>query len=105
MPAGTIDSGEEPLDTARRELQEETGYIASDWRQLPSFSMSPGILDERMHLFVADGLTSGPPRREAGERIDNFVIGWEDAIEMALSGQIEDAKTLAGLLLWDRLRG
>jgi ADP-ribose diphosphatase len=104
LPAGTIDPGEEPLQTAQRELQEETGYIASQWRQLPSFAMSPGILDERMHLFVATDLTPGEPQRQADEQIDNLVVGWKDAIEMALSGQIEDAKTLAGLLLWDRLR-
>lgn len=104
LPAGTIDPGESPQTTAQRELQEETGYVASAWRQLPSFYMSPGILNERMHLFVAEGLQPGPPQREPGEQIDNLIVDWAEAIAMAERGEIEDAKSLVGLLTWDRLR-
>ena len=104
LPAGTIDRQEEPAVTAARELQEETGYVATQWRELPPFYMSPGILSERMHLFVAEGLTAGPPAREAGEQIDNLVVEWHEAVAMALRGDIEDAKSLVGILLWDRLR-
>ena len=104
LPAGTIDHEEEPAVTAARELQEETGYVASQWRELPPFFMSPGILNERMHLFVAEGLTEGPPAREAGEEIENLVVDWQEAVAMALRGDIEDAKSLVGILLWDRLR-
>ena len=104
LPAGTIDPDEPPADTAARELREETGYIASRWSELPPFFMSPGILNERMHLYVAEGLTHGPPAREAGEEIDNFIVTWTEAVGMAERGEIEDAKSLVGILLWDRLR-
>ncbi len=104
LPAGTMDPEELPAQTAARELQEETGYTASDWRALPAFFMSPGILQERMHLFVAQGLTPGSPAREAGETIDNLIVSWPEAVAMAERGEIEDAKSLVGILLWDRLR-
>ncbi len=104
LPAGTLEPPELPRRTAGRELQEETGYTAQRWRELPGFFMSPGILNERMHLFVAEGLTPGPPAREADEQIDNLVVDWEEAVAMALDGRIEDAKSLAAILMWDRLR-
>ncbi len=104
LPAGTLELGEPPRHTAERELQEETGYRAAHWHELNGFFMSPGILNERMHLFVARDLTPGLPAREADEAIDNLVVSWDEAIAMALRGEIEDAKSLAGLLLWDKLR-
>ena len=104
LPAGTIDPPEPPHKTAPRELKEETGYTASKWRELPGFYMSPGILSERMHVFAADGLTAGDHAREEGENIDNLVVTWDEAMRMAECGEIEDAKSLCALLLWDRLR-
>jgi ADP-ribose pyrophosphatase len=104
LPAGTIDRPEEPRATALRELQEETGFTATQWRELPGFYMSPGILSERMHVFVAEGLTEGDHAREAGENIDNFIVPWNQALAMAQRGEIEDAKTLCALFMWDRLR-
>ena len=104
LPAGTIDPQESPAVTAARELQEETGYTAERWCELPSFFMSPGILNERMHLFVAEGLKEGSPAREAGEQIDNFIVPWSEAVAMAREGDIEDAKSLVAILLWDRIR-
>lgn len=104
LPAGTIESPCDPSETARRELQEETGFTAAAWRELPGFYMSPGILRERMHVFVAQQLTPGEPAREAGENIDNLIVPWDEAIAMAERGDIEDAKTICGLLMWDRLR-
>ncbi len=104
LPAGTLDGREPPRAAAQRELAEETGYTAERWRELPGFFMSPGILRERMHVFVAEGLTAGNPAREAGENIDNLVVPWKEAMAMVTSGEIEDAKTLCALLMWDRLR-
>ena len=104
LPAGTLEPNEPPRRTAERELQEETGYLAAHWHELNGFFMSPGILNERIHLFVARDLTPGPPAREADEVIDNLVVPWEEAIAMVLRGEIEDAKSVAGLLLWDKLR-
>lgn len=103
LPAGTRDRTEPPEVTARRELLEETGYRAQRWRQLLSFFVSPGILDERMWLFLAEGLTPGPPQREPDEQIENYVCSRAEALAMVESGAIEDAKTLVGLLYYDRL--
>jgi ADP-ribose pyrophosphatase len=104
LPAGTLEPPEPPRECAERELQEETGYAAKQWHELPGFFMSPGILCERMHVFVAEGLTAGDPAREAGEQIDNLVVSWDEALAMIDRGEIEDAKTVAALLAWDRRR-
>jgi ADP-ribose pyrophosphatase len=103
LPAGTLDPQETPQSQAERELIEETGYRAATMRELHSFYLSPGILDERMHLFLATGLTEGAPARETGEEIDNLVVPWAEAIAMIFSGEIQDAKTIASLLYVDRL--
>jgi len=102
LPAGTLEPGEDPVDCANRELEEETGYRAQHVRLLHKFYLSPGILDERMHLFLASGLDAGNPSREPGEQIENVVVTQQEAIEMIRQGQIEDAKTIVGLLYWDR---
>lgn len=104
LPAGTMEPPATPHAMAVRELKEETGYTAERWRELPSFYMSPGILRERMHAFVAEGLTAGEHAREAGENIDNLVVPWSEAIAMVDRGEIEDAKTICALLMWERLR-
>lgn len=98
LPAGTREPDEPPEVTARRELAEETGYQAATITPLPPFFMSPGILNERMHPFLATGLAEGPPAREPGEEIENLLVPWNEAIEMIRSGEIEDAKTVAALL-------
>ena len=102
LPAGTLEPGEPPAATAARELIEETGFHASRWQELPGFYMSPGILCERMHAFVAEGLTAGAPAREAGETIDNLIVPWSEALEMVDRGEIEDAKSICALLVWER---
>jgi ADP-ribose pyrophosphatase len=104
IPAGTLEPNESPYATAARELLEETGYRVAQLEPLTSFFLSPGVLDERMHLFVAQQLTLGETARELGEEIENRVTPWEEAIAMIYEGRIHDAKTIAGLLYYDRLR-
>jgi ADP-ribose pyrophosphatase len=100
LPAGTLEAGEDPALTAERELAEETGYRARRWRRLQEFYLSPGILDERMHVFAAEDLQSGPPAREAGESIENWVVSWSVALDMIRRGEIQDAKTIVALLAY-----
>ena len=101
LPAGTLEPGEPPLETARRELQEETGYACRSLRQLHRFYLSPGILDEAMHLFVAEGLEPGRTALEAGETIENWVVPWDEAMRLVDQGVIQDAKSIVGLLTWE----
>jgi ADP-ribose pyrophosphatase len=101
LPAGTLDPGEEPLETAGRELAEETGYRAGTLELLAVFYSSPGILDERMHLFLATGLAPGEPNLQGGEQIETLVLPWRHAMDMVRSGAIRDGKTVAGLLYYD----
>jgi ADP-ribose pyrophosphatase len=98
LPAGTLEPGEPPQECAARELQEETGYRAGRLDSITSFFPAPGILDERMHLFLARDLTPGPPAREPGEQIQNLELPLEIAIQRIQSGAIQDAKTIVGLL-------
>ena len=78
------------------------GYRAAKVRPLSEFFMSPGVLSERMVLFLATGLAPGPTRLEGGEMIEPFVTTWEEAMELVRRGEIKDAKTIAGLLWYDR---
>ncbi len=102
VPAGTCEPGEPPLETARRELIEETGYRAERIEALVSYYSSPGILSEKMHVFVATGLTAGEPAREENEEIENLVVTWSEALAMIDRGEIEDGKTIVALLCYKR---
>ena len=102
LPAGTLEPGEAPQQTAERELTEETGYRARSVRPLCEFFMSPGILHERMHAFVASGLSAGNAAREPGEMIVNHLMTPAEIDEHLRSQQIEDAKTIATLLYYLR---
>jgi folate-binding protein YgfZ len=104
LPAGTLDREETLAAAAARELAEETGYRAGRVVAAGSFWMSPGILRERMHLFVADELVAGPQALEPGEQIRTRTVAWREAVAMCLDGRIEDAKTIAGILLVDTRR-
>jgi ADP-ribose pyrophosphatase len=105
LPAGTLEPKEPPEAAAVRELIEETGYRAGRWRKLGEFFPSPGVLSELMHLFVAEDLSPGPLQLEPGEHIEPQVVPFTEALTWALDGTIRDAKTVIGLLLWERLRG
>ena len=104
LPAGTREPNEPAETTALRELSEETGYEAGRIEPLGRFFPSPGILDEQMLLFVASELTETAPHREPGERIENLVVSWDDAMRLVHDGSIRDAKTICGLLLWEQRR-
>lgn len=104
IPAGTLDHDEPPLATAERELIEETGYRAAAIEKLLELSMSPGILNERMHVYLATGLTPGPDALEPGEEIAATVVPWAEALAMIERGEIHDAKSVAGLLFYERFR-
>jgi ADP-ribose pyrophosphatase len=104
LPAGTLTDGEDPLQAAHRELAEETGYQADSMAQLHGFWMSPGILQERMHLYLATGLRAGKTALEEGEEIQPLIVPWQEALAMTRDGRIQDAKTLVGLLFYDLLR-
>ena len=105
VPAGTLEPGEPIERAAERELLEETGYTAKKWRYLGFLYASPGVLDEKLHLFVAEELTAGKAQPEADEQLEPKVIPWAEALRMTLDGTIQDAKTVTSILLWDRLRG
>jgi ADP-ribose diphosphatase len=104
LPAGTLEPPEPPEKTAERELIEETGFRAKQIQFLHAFFLSPGILDEKMHLYLATGLTAGQPAREEGEEIENWLVPLDDAVAMIFRHEIQDAKTIVGLLWVERLR-
>jgi len=100
IPAGTLEPGEDPQAAAHRELAEETGYRAVRMDPLLACYLSPGILDERMQLFIATALKPGPTAREPGEQIENLVTTWDQALRMIDEGEIEDAKTIVSVLAY-----
>jgi ADP-ribose pyrophosphatase len=104
VPAGRLDSGEQPRDAAKRELEEETGLRAGSLTPFSVYYTSPGFCDEVMHLFRATELIQGPARPEADERIACATLTLEDAVARMRSGEIREAKTLLALLLERELR-
>jgi len=98
IPAGRLEPGELPERCARRELLEETGCTASSIVPLTSMFTTPGFTDERIHLFLATGLTRGEAKREADEFIEVETVALSSALKMIESGEINDAKTALGIL-------
>jgi ADP-ribose pyrophosphatase len=100
LPAGKIDEGEKPLQTARRELIEETGLRARKWKKLVEFFPSPGYVEEKMTIFVATDLTPGEAQPMEDERIETRWFKKKELRDLIRSNQICDGKTLIGFLCW-----
>ncbi|MGI9077999.1 MAG: NUDIX domain-containing protein [Gemmatimonadaceae bacterium] len=98
IPAGRLDPGEEPVECARRELREETGCTAETVQYMCTTFPTPGFCDERIHIFLAEGLTHGDTGREADEFMEVETLALSRALEMVESGEIQDGKTALGLL-------
>jgi ADP-ribose pyrophosphatase len=98
VPAGRLDPGEEPIDCARRELMEETGCEAERMEPLYTFYTTPGFTDERIHAFMAVGLTRGESRHETDEFITVETMTLSDAVGLIEKGEIKDAKTALSIL-------
>jgi ADP-ribose pyrophosphatase len=102
LPAGTAERGEDPLETARRELREECGLHGGTWRELTSFWTTPGFCREFMHVFLAEGVERGAADPDEDEALE--IVRWPIGEVGERLREIEDAKTLAGLLLFLRVR-
>jgi ADP-ribose pyrophosphatase len=98
LPAGRLDPGEEPVACARRELREETGCSADHVEFLYTMYTTPGFTDERIHLFLATGLTQGETGHESDEFLTVETLPLSQALEMIRDGVIQDAKTALGIL-------
>lgn len=98
-PAGTLEYGEPPELGAARELEEEIGVAAERLEKLSEFFVSPGFLEEKMHVYLATGLTEKQQRLEEDEILEVVRLPIAEALEMITSGEIQDAKTIIGLIL------
>ncbi len=99
IPAGTLEPDEAPMECARRELVEETGYEATNFEKLTEILPAPGYTDEHIHIFLATGLQAVDQRLEDDEVLELQPTVLETALAMVAQGEIRDAKTIAGLFL------
>jgi len=100
LPAGTLEPGEAPIETARRELEEETGYKAEHFESLGNFFASPGVMNEVMHVFVATDLVRGEQNLDDGEKIKVEIVEISRAKQMLTNLELHDGKTIATLGLY-----
>jgi ADP-ribose pyrophosphatase len=103
LPAGRIDPGENELKAARRELREETGYTATNWRRILKFYASPGFVAETMAVYLATGLHAGEAQPEEDEVIYKRLVPLPTAVRMVMKGTIRDAKTISSVLWLDHM--
>ena len=99
IPAGTMEKGEAPLATAKREIIEETGFKAKQWSKVSEFYSAPGFCTELMHLYVARGLSPASADGDADEILKPVRMSVDAALKLIRTGKIRDAKTIAGLLI------
>mgnify|MGYP001813844755 CR=1 FL=1 len=99
IPAGTLDPRESPINCAKRELVEEIGYSANDWHQLGTITPLPGCSDERIHIFLASDLKVAEQQLDDDEMLNVHPVKFNDALQMILTGEISDGKTISGLFL------
>ena len=102
IPAGRVDPGESPRETAERELREETGYSAKQWTELASYYPSPGFLAEKMTVFLAQDLTEGEQQPMDDERIETKWVEVSELDRMIRDREVHDGKTLVAFLAWQR---
>jgi ADP-ribose pyrophosphatase len=103
LPAGLVDPGESPLDCARRELEEETGFTADEIAPLATFYSSPGFCTEVLHIFVASSLRPSHSVHDEEEELELVHMPLDAAIDQVLTHEISDAKTVTGLLAYYRM--
>ena len=105
LPAGKLEPGEDPFPAAQRELSEETGLEAAEWTPLGTLYTSPGFSTERLYLYLATGLTRGTAHPDPNEFLDVDRVPLTEMVRRVESGEISDAKTVAGILRAARIRG
>lgn len=103
LPAGKIDAGEDPLATGQRELLEETGYRAREWRYVAALHPCIGYSNEVIHIYLATGLTAGAHRRDHDEALEVFPLTPDEALDMVRRGDITDAKTVIALFWAEKI--
>lgn len=103
FPAGKIDPGEEHLACARRELQEETGYTAERWRFVCTIHNAIAYSDEHLEIFLAEGLSAGQQKLDAGEFLEVFSASVPELLEMVRRGEITDVKTIIGTFWLEKI--